>query len=385
MTTKLKPEQFVQHAEVMQCTTELKSMFGEHFENLVVSDTFDDEHNQYVNLVQKGGGVLGVALVGYTYILELVGIRFLRLAGTSAGAINTSLLAVIGDKKDKKSEKILQYLCDLNFFDLVDGHPFARWLIRKIITKKKFEHQVSRYAGILGISLATLFVIDGLFLGLGHYFAWANTMAAILFYVFLFFLLVSLTIVFYGNYLFKRFKRSGFGINPGKFFYDWLKARMEENGVATTSAMNARAASLPHLSVRKPLTQNASTLCGDVSFICSELVSENKIEFPRMCGLFRENIDELHPAGFVRASMSIPIFFESFLIDNIPSTPAIKKAWADCFDPEMTVPNSARFVDGGILSNFPINIFYNPSIIEPRLPSFGIDLDDSDPKQSHTG
>jgi NTE family protein len=79
--------------------------------------------------------------------------------------------------------------------------------------------------------------------------------------------------------------------------------------------------------------------------------------------------------------MSIPVFFESFLIDQIPQTPAIKSAWAEFFDPQMPVPSSARFVDGGILSNFPINIFYNPRIIEPRSPSFGIDLDDSDPKK----
>ena len=42
-------------------------------------------------------------------------------------------------------------------------------------------------------------------------------------------------------------------------------------------------------------------------------------------------------------------------------------------------PSTARFVDGGMLSNFPINLFYNPKVITPRLPSFGIDLDDSKP------
>src|SRR5690606_9988124 len=30
--------------------------------------------------------------------------------------------------------------------------------------------------------------------------------------------------------------------------------------------------------------------------------------------------------------------------------------------------------------NFPINIFYNPKVTTPRLPSFGIDLDDSKPE-----
>jgi NTE family protein len=31
------------------------------------SDIIDNKGNKYVDLVQKGGGVLGVALVGYTY------------------------------------------------------------------------------------------------------------------------------------------------------------------------------------------------------------------------------------------------------------------------------------------------------------------------------
>ncbi len=375
----LNPSDFTEQAEVQKCLAELRQTFGDNFEKLLVSDTLDEKNHQYVNLVQKGGGVLGVALVGYTYVLEQVGIRFLRLAGTSAGAINTALLAVIGKKDEKKSERILQYLCGLDFFQLVDGHRAARWLIKKIITEKKFEKQSATYLKWLGISFIGLFIADTLLLGLGHYFSWAQSLAAILFYFSFLVLLLTSILAVYGHYLLKKFKKSGFGINPGIFFYNWIHDRMEENGISTVSALKDRAAELPQLSVRRPLTQNANTLSSDVTFICSELVSENKIEFPRMCDLFRDNIDDLHPAGFVRASMSIPLFFESFLIDQIPSTPKTRAAWSDHFSPDTPVPSSARFVDGGILSNFPINIFYNPRIIEPRMPNFGIDLDDSDP------
>ena len=34
------------------------------------SDIVDEFGNQYVDLVQEGGGVLGIALLGYTYVLE---------------------------------------------------------------------------------------------------------------------------------------------------------------------------------------------------------------------------------------------------------------------------------------------------------------------------
>ena len=52
------------------------------------SDIIDSDGHQYVDLVMEGGGVLGIALVGYTYVLEQMGIRFLGIGGTSAGAIN---------------------------------------------------------------------------------------------------------------------------------------------------------------------------------------------------------------------------------------------------------------------------------------------------------
>ena len=104
-----------------------------------------------------------------------------------------------------------------------------------------------------------------------------------------------------------------------------------------------------------------------------------------MYSLFRDTADQLHPAGFVRASMTfIPGFFELFLIDDIPKTDAIRSAWTEFFSAEMPVPDSVRFVDGGMLSNFPINIFYNPKRYSCDSPSFGIDLDDSDPQPVKT-
>jgi NTE family protein len=156
---------------------------------------------------------------------------------------------------------------------------------------------------------------------------------------------------------------------------------MDENGVSNVTELNKKAQTIPKLTVRNPETQNVDTLFGDVTFIASEIVSENKIEFPKMCDLFRENPDDLHPANFVRASMSIPFFFKSHIIGDIPTnSPKIKEAWIGHFGSDKKIPKTARFVDGGMMSNFPINIFYNPKIVEPRLPLFGIDLDDSIPE-----
>src|SRR5215218_5992604 len=141
-SSQIKIENFTENADVQACLQKLNDTFDPHTKPLIVSDVLDQEGNQYVNLVQKGGGVLGIALVGYTYILEKMGIRFLRLAGTSAGAINTSLMAVIAPQKDKtKSDTILKYITELNFFKLVDGHPAAKWFIKNFITNKEFSKQ----------------------------------------------------------------------------------------------------------------------------------------------------------------------------------------------------------------------------------------------------
>ncbi len=374
----LSNEDFTQHPKVLECIADLKSKFGENFERLIVSDTLDEQGHQYVNVVQKGGGILGVALVGYTYILELVGIRFLRLAGTSAGAINTALLVVIGNKEDTKSEKILEYLRGLNFFKFVDGHPFIKWLIRNFITHKQFDQRLKQwFFGIIFILLG-LTISNFVFLGLRPFYYWAVIGFRVSYILTAIHLGLITYLIFYFNRLFDSLRTGGHGINPGNYFYKWIERRMEENGVSTVTQLNAKAATLPKLKVRNPGTQNVDTLCGDVTFITSEISSQNKIEFPKMANLFREDPDELHPAHFVRASMSIPIFFESHIIKDIPrKSQKIKDAWLYHFGTDDFIPKKARFVDGGMMSNFPINMFYNPKILEPRLPSFGIDLDDS--------
>jgi predicted acylesterase/phospholipase RssA len=62
----------------------------------------------------EGGGVLGVALVGYAYVLEEMGVRFLRVGGTSAGSINAVLVAGLGTLEQRKSERIIEELANMS-------------------------------------------------------------------------------------------------------------------------------------------------------------------------------------------------------------------------------------------------------------------------------
>ena len=380
---QLVTDDFEKHPEILKCIEELQQTFPKETNPLTVSDVLDNDGNQYVNLVQKGGGVLGVALVGYTYILEQMGIRFLRLAGTSAGAINTALMTVTGRKQDAKSTSILKAICELNFFDLVDGHPAARWVIKRFITHSDFTIKVKKWFTRIIVVAAVLLAGDFIFLGLENKFHSLNILTILFFVLTGFYFLVIGVVVFYLIRLSRRLKNSGYGINPGDYFYDWIKEQLASNGVHTVSDLNAKASTLPELHLRVDNPEGVSSLKGDVTFIASELVTQNKIQFPEMCFLFRkkDDIDSLQPAGFIRASMSIPVFFESYMIKDIPCTcDEVKQAWLDTMD-EPDPPSNARFVDGGMLSNFPINIFYNPKVVMPRLPSFGIDLDDTKPEE----
>jgi hypothetical protein len=121
---------------------------------------------QYVDLVQEGGGMLGIALLGYTYVLERLGIRFLNVAGTSAGAINTMMLSAIQSESvaDIKSPVVLHYLSQKNLFQFVDGHPIARWLIRNIV---KYDHYAPKTANSILFTLCLgllLLVVSSLLL-----------------------------------------------------------------------------------------------------------------------------------------------------------------------------------------------------------------------------
>src|SRR5215213_6185687 len=143
---ELSPQVFT--GSVQPLLVFLKSTFPD---GICVSDIKDVLGRQYVDLVQEGGGVHGIALAGYTYVLEKMNIGFMKMAGTSAGSINTLLLNAVntaneadllketGKPKNNKvtyystrSEKVLEYLAKKDLADLVDGHPLWRKFILNI-------------------------------------------------------------------------------------------------------------------------------------------------------------------------------------------------------------------------------------------------------------
>jgi len=98
--------------------------------------------------------------------------------------------------------------------------------------------------------------------------------------------------------------------------------------------------------------------------------------------LFWNKPDEVNPAYFLRASMSIPGFFHPF---EVTLGDKVKKSdWEEIVKYRGDLPEKVSFVDGGVMSNFPIDVFHNRSRV-PRLPTFGVKLGDDRDEENKSG
>lgn len=309
-------EDFTQANEVQQLLGRLRSTCeGKQF-----SDVIDDQDNQYVDLVMEGGGVLGVALVGYTYVLEEMGIRFLRVGGTSAGSINALLVAGLGTPQERKSEKIVRELANVDFWSFVDGGRAARAFVQTLV----------RHPSLLGLGFRGLWVLRTVFKQLG--------------------------------------------LNPGEAFYEWLSGLLSGDGVRSTQELNERMAQLPSgLRTRQGEELGLERADPHVRLVAADISTQTKVEFPLMAPLYWDDWEMVNPARYVRASMSIPGFFYPLRVPNVPQGPEARQRWSDLASYGENPPAVATFVDGGIMSNFPIDLFHAPEKV-PAAPTFGAKL-----------
>ena len=313
----MKITDFTKQPDVLKLINELKD---EGIPNKQFSDLLDADGNQYVELVMEGGGVLGVALVGYNFVLEQVGLRFFSLAGTSAGSINALLLAGLGDVSKPKAEKLVQILANKDLMEFVDGDDDAQDFVKALV----------KGAGILKMIWKGVQVVDNI--------------------------------------------KNDIGLNPGNDFLEWMIDILKTNGIESVADLDERFGTMPPgLKIREGINKTLDGLKPRFSVIGADLTTETKVEFPHMAGLYWNDAKSVNPAIFVRASMSVPYFFEPLMIRDIPQGAGAKKKWKDLVSFNGKVPREAFFVDGGIMSNFPVDIFHKRNVV-PRLPTFGVRL-----------
>lgn len=388
--SKISTDDFLRQSGVDAIIETLRTDLKNNNKELIVSDVTDAQGHQYVDLVQEGGGVLGIALVGYTYVLEKMGIRFFSMAGTSAGSINAMLLACAGNKEEEKSSFIIGHLAQLDMFSFVDGKSgnwkFTKW-IKRIIQQTLLSGKVIKH--ILRFITITIFL--SLFLTLCcfviNFFRpgiakWIGLAAGIT-------LCIVAGISIFAIAKFKQFAKNGYGLNEGKVFHEWIKRIISSYHIQNDTAKRKieNFADFSYHFMRVPvLTVNSdprrtNNLAPDIpmlTLITCDIVASRKIEFTQMWDLYWARQEDVHPGDFVRASMSIPVFFETFTVTDIrkKSSFSIWDKHLNWQNEKKNIPDIVQFIDGGTLSNFPINVFYNPNYPVPRMPTFGIRLQD---------
>ena len=308
---------FIEDPRVVHPIDQLRTYWKKKNKN--VSEIIDDEGNQYVDLVMEGGGVLGIALVGYTYALESVGIRFLGVGGTSAGAINAMLVSAADVPENAKSELILEILSKLEMFSFVDGDNDVRDFVKSMIEG----------AGMVKLSWKGMQVIDNLLEDLG--------------------------------------------LNPGRTFEKWLADNLKTVGIKTLADLKKRMQKLPSgLRTRNGKKLTLKEAGSRLAVVAADVSTETKVVFPDMADIYFKDPMKVNPAKFVRASMSIPGFFHPYRVKGIPQGRDAIMNWKRKAGYTGVIPKEVLFVDGGIMSNFPINIFHSKGI--PLAPTFGAKL-----------
>ncbi|WP_185289085.1 patatin-like phospholipase family protein [Chryseobacterium lactis] len=385
------------------------------------SDLLDQEGNQYIEFVQEGGGVWGSALVGYLYGLEIFGIRFLKVAGTSAGAINTILIAACKTKEESKSELIKDILFSWDFADFMDGKTYVKTTLHGMLNNKDFFKINAIIAAILFIILVSI--------------PFAAPSDSILSAKLMFLIPLIPTIILFLciKKLYNNFRKENSGLNPGNVFQNTMKNALESFGIKTVAHLNEKFIqkeydlnlnyrygngqeyySMALQSIKFIKTKNLEhidqtrykifyesaanndyyknnpfyLLRSEYVIITTDINAKIKVELPTMANLYwsEEELKHISPADFVRASMSVPFFFEPFQKEINKEDDSVKYAWKYWMNTKQKDINPVGiFIDGGSISNFPIDLFHADEIFYPRMPLFGVQLSSDSAMLSEKG
>ncbi|WP_419870347.1 patatin-like phospholipase family protein [Chryseobacterium sp. CT-SW4] len=393
----------------------------ERISNKEFSDLLDEEGNQYIELVQEGGGVWGSALVGYIYALEIFGIRFLKVAGTSAGAINTMLIAACKTKKEAKAELIKEILFSWNFADFIDGKPYVRKTIHAILNNKNFIR-----TNLIITAIVTVILIVAPF-AIPSESVWNAKL------LFLVPLIPALITFFYIKEFYHDFRKDNSGLNPGNTFLQTMKEVLDEFDIKTVALLNKKFIQKEHeldlnyrygnndeyykislqgiLDIKEKYDDHIDKtrfkifydsavnndyyknnpfyqLKSEYVVVTTDINAQIKVELPTMANLYwsEEELKRISPAEFVRASMSVPFFFEPMQKRIDRTDDSVKYAWKFWMNmtPEEIYP-AGIFIDGGSISNFPIDLFHYNDVFYPRLPLFAVQLKSNSEMKSPKG
>jgi NTE family protein len=156
------------------------------------------------------------------------------------------------------------------------------------------------------------------------------------------------------------------GLYPGSYLYEWLGPILKELDVETFGKLRITQADDPGMSL--PIDRQYRLLVHT-----SDVTRRALARLPWDYNRYGKQPENMVVADAVRASMSIPFFFEPFKFDaaeaavNVPM-PGGRTAV------QRYASGTVTWVDGGMLRNFPITAFDRVDGSPPRWPTIGIKL-----------
>ncbi len=304
--------------------------FRKHFTPEIATNllftTPSGERIGFIDVVIEGGGVKGIGALGALYALEECGLRFRKIAGTSAGALNAAFLACAGKSAaDHKTAQLLDILANIDFLSFADGGDDAQAVI-KLLTLPDNENALETMLTRAKIMLAAARNMNEVMLRLG--------------------------------------------LNPGGRLKAFLCQELEKlnNGAAFTVG-----------ALRRKWRVDAITIDGeqleqDFQIVASDITHRTKAVFPLDLPDYVRDPNSILIGDLVRASASIPVFFAPYRLGDFSTPPE-----------NITAPHSTCFVDGFIVSNFPLSLFdVSDFSAPPKCPTFGITIEDQSPERAQT-
>ena len=141
------------------------------------------------------------------------------------------------------------------------------------------------------------------------------------------------------------------GVYKGDFFLNLMRQKLADKGKHTFKDLVMQG------------YENDPKYRYRLRVVVSDLTQGKMVVLPQDISSYGTNPDDLEIALAVRMSMSIPLFFQAVRLQNSTSTP----------------PSTSIIVDGGLLSNFPVELFDSDGV--PAWPTFGFRLVRSGPLQ----
>lgn len=160
------------------------------------------------------------------------------------------------------------------------------------------------------------------------------------------------------------------GLYPGTYLYEWLGPILKDLDVETFARLRMTQEEDEGMSLPVERQYRLLVHTSDVS---RRVLARLPWDYNR----YGKNPEEMAVIDAVRASMSIPFFFEPFEMDatdavvNVPM-PGGRTA------PKHYAAGTCTWVDGGMLRNFPITAFARIDGKAPRWPTIGIKLNSFD-------